>query len=69
MKSLRRIDMVVVPLRGKPRVYAIGPLTVGPQAFQLYERMISHFERWSKRHTLPLPRRQIECLSSKTNAL
>jgi hypothetical protein len=52
MNALRRIDMVVTPQRDKPRVYAIAPLTVGPKAFKLFEKMVREFEAWARRQTV-----------------
>lgn len=35
--KLRRIDLVVVPMRGKKRTYALSRLTVDPETFKLVE--------------------------------
>jgi hypothetical protein len=47
-RKLRRVELVVVPIRGKRRVYAISPLTVGPKAFDFYELMLTSFDKCSQ---------------------
>jgi hypothetical protein len=63
MSKIHRIDLVVIPRRGKKRVYAIGPLTVGTETFDYLEGMIQAFEQRAKRYSVPIPRRRAPALT------
>jgi hypothetical protein len=42
---LKRVDLVCVPVRGKPRIYAINPLTVGNKTFGFVVAMMELYEQ------------------------
>lgn len=50
-RKLRAVELVVVPLRGERRTYALTPITVGARAFQFYEMIVSEFENWRREQT------------------
>jgi hypothetical protein len=53
---LRRVDLVVIPVRGRRRVYAIGPLTVGCEFWDYFQEVMFAFEKRAKEYAAPLPR-------------
>lgn len=55
---LHRVDMVIVPRRGRTRTYSLNPITIGPDAFRFYEILAREFEKWAKKDSVPDPSRR-----------
>jgi hypothetical protein len=43
---LKRIELVMVPTRGRKRTYAVSPLTVGPERWETVESIFALLERY-----------------------
>ena len=42
---IKRVELVIVPTRGKKRVYAMSPLTVGPERWRSVQRIYAAIEQ------------------------
>ncbi|HEV2210079.1 MAG TPA: hypothetical protein VG167_14965 [Verrucomicrobiae bacterium] len=59
MNKIRRIDLVVIPRRGKARTYAFNALTIGPEQWDYMSAMIGIFEKRARRYSVPV--KKIKC--------
>jgi len=39
--KIRRLELVIVPQRGRKQVFAVSPLTVGKKVFAAYSRLVN----------------------------
>jgi hypothetical protein len=67
MNKIQRIDLVIVPRRGRTRTYALSPLTIDRETFDYICGMMEVFERRAKKYSVPIPKKRNENVENKTH--